>query len=195
MASLNAPESHEVFAGLAAAYAEPHRHYHTAAHIADCLVQVDEAKPLMNSPAEVELALWFHDAIYKTTSASNELKSAKWARSFLDAIGATEERRTRVFNHILATKHDAQPVDTDAMFVVDIDLSILGRGPEEYDRFEQNVRKEYKWVPLSLYRKKRSAILESFLAQPAIFGTEHFRSRYEKEARRNLASAIKSLRK
>ena len=195
MTSLNAPESRDVFIDLVAAYSEGHRHYHTAAHIADCLTQLDEAVPLMETPTEVELALWFHDAIYKPRSLNNELKSAKRARAFLEAIGATEDRRTRVYRHILATKHDAQPSDKDAMFVVDIDLSILGRGPDEYDRFEQNVRKEYKWVPWSIYSKKRREILESFLARSAIYSTEYFRSRYETPARRNLLSAIEGLRK
>ncbi len=195
MISLNAPESRDVYSDLVAAYSEGHRHYHTAAHIADCLSQLDDAVPLMETPAEVELALWFHDAIYEPTSPNNELESAKWAQVFLEAIGAPEDRRTRVYSHILATKHDAEPSDKDAMFVVDIDLSILGRGPDEYDRFERNVRKEYEWVPWFIYSKKRTEILESFLARSAIYGTEYFRGRYETQARRNLLSAIEGLRK
>lgn len=195
MTSLNARDSRDVYKDLVAAYSEGHRYYHTAIHIADCLAQLDEAVPLMERPAEVELALWFHDAIYKPRSLNNELESARWAQAFLEAIGATEDRRTRVYSHILATKHEAQPSDKDAMFVVDIDLSILGRGPDEYDRFEQNVRKEYKWVPWPIYSKKRSEILESFLARSAIYNTEYFRSRYEEQARRNLLSAIEGLRK
>ena len=47
--------------------------------------------------------------------------------------------------------------------VVDIDLSILGRNRQDYDLFEERVRKEYKWVPGPLYRRKRIEVLESFL--------------------------------
>jgi predicted metal-dependent HD superfamily phosphohydrolase len=195
MTSLNAPASRDVFADLVAAYSEPHRHYHTAAHIQDCLARLDEAASLTAVPEEIELALWFHDAIYKPASSTNELESAQWARAFLEAVGAPEDRRARVFAHIMATKHEAPPPDEDARFVVDIDLSILGREPNEYDRFEQNVRKEYKWVPWPIYRRRRSEILESFLSRPAIYSTEHFRSRYEEQARENLKSAIQRLRK
>jgi len=195
MTSLNAPGSPDVFADLVAAYSEPHRHYHTAAHIQDCLAQLDEAASLTETPEEIELALWFHDAIYKPTSSKNELESAEWARAFLEAVGATEDRCARVYGHVMATKHDARPPDKDAMFVVDIDLSILGRGPDEYDRFEENVRKEYKWVPWPIYRRKRSEILESFLDKPKIYSTEHFRSGHEEQARQNLRSAIERLRK
>jgi predicted metal-dependent HD superfamily phosphohydrolase len=158
-------------------------------------VQLDGVASLTHRPQEIELALWFHDAIYKPTSSKNELESAEWARAFLEFVGASEARRARVFDHIMATKHDARPLDKDTMLMVDIDLSILGREPEEYDRFEQNVRKEYQWVPEAIYRRKRREILDSFLARSAIYSTEHFRSRYEEQARKNLGSAVQCLRR
>lgn len=194
MALLNAPESLDVFADLVAAYSEAHRYYHTVKHIDDCLAQLDEAASIAEAPEEVELALWFHDAIYKPTSPKNEQASAEWARSFLESVGAAEDRCARVFRYVLATKHDAVPLGADAPVVVDIDLSILGREPDEYDQFERNVRKEYKWVPWSLYRRKRIEILESFLARPTIYHTDYFRRRYENQAKRNLQSAIEGLR-
>ena len=69
----------ECFDALLAAYSEKHRHYHTIKHIDHCLRELDGAKSLAHDPAEVELALWFHDAIYDPHSSKNEERSADWA--------------------------------------------------------------------------------------------------------------------
>jgi predicted metal-dependent HD superfamily phosphohydrolase len=101
----------------------------------------------------------------------------------------------RVRDHILATRHEAVANDADSRLVVDIDLSILGVDEAAYAQFEVNVRKEYRWVPSLLFRRKRAEILESFLARPEIYTTQLFRDRYEVTARRNLSQAIERLRR
>ena len=191
----SAPQHDDVYAQLESAYAEPHRHYHTGQHIADCLEQFDMACDLTTAPEEVELALWFHDAIYRPTFSKNELRSAEWARRFLRSVGGDETRSQRVFDHIMATQHGAGTLSGDTAVVVDIDLSILGRETSEYDVYERAICEEYKWVPGPLYRKKRAEILESFLERPAIYETRHFHETYEESARENLRRAIETLRK
>lgn len=188
------PPSEDVYASLASAYAEPHRHYHTGRHIEDCLAQLDSAADIAECQEEVGLALWFHDAVYKPISSKNELRSAEWAREFLRAAGAKDAVCRRVYGHILATRHGGEPPSGDAAVVVDVDLSILGREPGSYDEFERAVREEYKWVPWPVYRSKRAEILSSFLARAHIYATEHFRDCFEVRARQNLERAIRRLR-
>lgn len=195
MMAWDAPESADVHSALAAAYSESHRHYHSGRHIDDCLARLDEASSIVMVSKEVEAALWFHDAVYEPASTDNELKSAEWARSFLYSIGASDESCARVFAYILATEHKADALTGDACVVVDIDLSILGREPDEYDRYERAIRQEYEWMPWSLYRRKRTEVLESFLHRPSIYRTEHFRNRYESQAKGNIRSAIEELLK
>lgn len=187
------PASEEVYSALASAYSESHRHYHTTRHIDDCLSQLDSAASIAESPEEVELALWFHDAVYRPISSKNELESAEWARSFLRASAADGARVQRVYDHILATRHGEESLRGDAAVVVDIDLSILGREPETYDEFERSIRREYEWVPWTVYRNKRTEILSSFLGRTEIYATELFRNRFEARARQNLERAIQSL--
>ena len=191
----NAPDSDAEFARLKSAYSEPHRHYHTEHHIDDCLVRLDEALELVRAPEDVELALYYHDAIYKPTSSTNELESADWASSFLRSIGAPDDRCERVHSYIMATKHTGEMLSGDAAIVVDVDVSILGRDPDEYDVYERAIRKEYRWVPSRIYRRKRIEILQSFLDRPALYASERFRSRYEQQARDNLQRAIAMLRR
>ena len=183
----------DTFEKLRAAYAESHRHYHTGEHINQCLAELDDVRDLAREPDEIELALWFHDAVYVTRSKSNESKSAKWATEFLRANAVDPDRVQRVHNLIMATKHDVSLDDGDAGLLVDIDLSILGADRQTFERFEENVRKEYWWVPSMLFGRTRATILQSFLDRSSVYATAYFRSQLENAARRNLALAITAL--
>lgn len=178
---------------LLARYREPHRHYHTLAHLEDCLAELDAARSLCERPDEVELALWYHDAIYEPYSSGNEVRSADWAERSARAAGLPAEAAGRVHALILATRHDALPQTPDARVLTDIDLAILGAEPERFDRYERQVRAEYRWVPGPLYRRARRKILQDFLAREALYATPGFRTRLETSARANLTRALRAL--
>jgi len=183
----------ETFAGLQAAYAENHRHYHNGEHVQACLEQLDRCVEQAEHPAEVELALWFHDAIYSPLSGANERKSADWAVSLMKLNRATAEAIACVERLIMATRHDAEPDTRDESLLVDIDLSILGADPGVYDAFEQAIRKEYAVVPGFVFRRKRAAVLAGFLKRPRIYANEPFHREREQQARVNLQAAIARL--
>ncbi len=190
---LGVPLETETFSRLQSAYAEGHRAYHTSRHIDECLSLLDELKRLCERPAEVECALWFHDAIYEPMSKSNEERSADWAAEFLNSSGAARDVASRVRSHVMATCHEAPPPDADSKVVVDIDLSILGAESSRYEEFERDVRKEYRWVPRFIYGPKRAAILQSFLDRPRIYQCAPMFERFEEKARANMAKAIHAL--
>lgn len=178
---------------LAEAYREPQRHYHTQQHMGECLVELDEASHLAQRLAEVELALWFHDAVYDPQAADNEERSAELAKQFLREGGSADQLAGRVEQLILMTKtHQAQG-DADGGILLDIDLSILGRAEHRYFEYEQQIRQEYAWVPTPVFAAKRVEILEKFLCRDCLYVTEWFREKYERSARRNLAGAIERL--
>lgn len=181
------------FDALFAAYTEKHRHYHTIEHIDACLRHLDAVRDLAEDAAAIEMALWFHDAIYEPYKSGNEEKSAQWADDFLAKHSIAPSRIHRVHEHILATKHDSIATDADSQLLVDIDLSILGVDETTYATFENNVREEYKLVPGIVFRSKRAEILQSFLNRPHIYSTVYFRERLEVRARENLSAAVKAL--
>lgn len=193
MGALGLAEHLPTYSRIEAAYAEPQRHYHTGRHIDLCLAELDTVRTFAGSAAEVELALWFHDVVYEPRATDNELRSARLAADFLACADAPAESAARVHALVMATMHEAEPHDPDARLLVDIDLSILGRAAEIYDWFERGVRREYRWVPAFVYRRKRAEVLRSFLERPSIYFTPALRDRYEAPARANLQRAIRAL--
>lgn len=180
---------------LRAAYSEPHRRYHTLEHIEDCLSQLEAVDGLSAGDRHtLELAIWWHDAVYDPTRADNEAVSADLARHDLSAMGESAETVAEVARLILLTKgHAVEPGDTLGAILVSIDLSILGRSPADYDRYAAQVREEYGFVPQEAWRAGRSAVLRRFLDAPAIYAESAFAARYETPARENLARELDSL--
>lgn len=184
----------DLFARLVAAYQQPQRQYHTLVHLRECLARLEPVLELAPHPGEVELALWFHDAVYEVRGQDNELQSAQWARRSVLQAGASAATADRIHALVMVTRHDALPVGADEQLLVDVDLSILGALPERFDEYERLVQAEYAWVPGWMFRGKRRAILEGFLARPLIFNTAHFRTLLEARARENLQRSIARLR-
>ncbi len=168
------------------------RHYHTLAHLDSCLREFDGAREFASRPAEVELALWFHDALYRSWRRDNEARSAALAADMLR--GASIETVERIRQMILATMHDDAGFSGDTALVIDIDLSILGAPPDIYSRFESAIRREYWWVPRARYVAGRSKILERFLGRNAIYTHDLFYNRYESAARANISAALETLK-
>jgi predicted metal-dependent HD superfamily phosphohydrolase len=181
-----------VFQELASRYAEAHRRYHTLTHVGACLVWLDWFSGSAAHAEEVELALWFHDAVYDPGDSSNERRSAQLARDRLSALGVRAEAVERIAAFIEATaRHEANGGDT--ALVVDLDLTVLGAGRREFDAFEHRIRLEYAHVPESIYREARRRVLEGFVSRGQVYETLPLRSEFEAPARANLARRIREL--
>lgn len=172
---------------LLARYGEEYRRYHTRQHLEECLDWLDRAHGQCERPAEVELALWFHDAVYAPGRSDNEERSADWAARALLEAGGSPEIAGRVRELVLATGHHRRPETRDQRVMVDIDLAILGAPAERFGQYEEQIRQEYPEVPLDRFRAARREFLAPWLQSPRIYRTEFFRERLEKPARENLA--------
>ncbi len=182
-----------LFSRLVECYSEPHRKYHTMQHLKECFAHLESVRSFAERAGEVELALWFHDAIYDTRRKDNEERSAEWARDSALAAGLADDQASRIYQLVMATRHNAVPVGTDAAVLVDIDLAILGAEVERFDEYEIQVREEYSWVPGPLYRAGRKKVLQEFANRESIYSTEYFRDKYEARARSNIARSLDRL--
>ncbi|MEO8451292.1 MAG: N-methyl-D-aspartate receptor NMDAR2C subunit [Gemmatimonadota bacterium] len=185
----------ERFDALLARYAEPHRAYHTVQHLDECFANFDLVRASAAQPAALELAIWFHDAIYRPRRGDNEQASADLAADELRAAGAPAELIRHVGALILATAHHDPPPPGDAELLADIDLAILGAPSARYAEYERQIRIEYRWVPSFVFRAKRAALLEIFLSRARIYSTPLLHDRLEPTARVNLATSLAKLRR
>ncbi|WBO83586.1 HD domain-containing protein [Hymenobacter yonginensis] len=181
---------------LTKAYEAPGRHYHTLTHIRALLDAVDKAAAQLHDPAVVQLAVWFHDAVYEALRSDNEAKSAELAREFLATTSLSAERQARVAFLIERTHDHTQPQppdDPDLLFFLDADLAILGASEARYQEYARQVRQEYRLVPGLLYRRGRRKVLQKLLEAPVLYHTPGFREQLDAAARRNLAQELRTL--
>jgi predicted metal-dependent HD superfamily phosphohydrolase len=176
---------------LTAAYQAPGRHYHTLQHIEKLLTTVT-AFPLQDAVV-VELAIWFHDAVYDALRHDNEAKSAEWALAFLAQTTLEPARQARVADLIRRTQDHTQPQppdDADLLLFLDADLSILGAPEAAYWDYARQVRQEYHLVPDLLYQPGRGKVLARLLEVPVLFHTPALREVLDAPARRNLRAEL-----
>ena len=64
-------------------------------HLGECLDHLSREAAAAERPAEVALALWFHDAFYDVHRSDNELRSADWAAKAMIDAGASREQASR----------------------------------------------------------------------------------------------------
>jgi predicted metal-dependent HD superfamily phosphohydrolase len=183
-------------------YSEPHRAYHTLAHLEFIFAQFFGIAELLRQPHLVALALFYHDIIYHVgdksaatvAPKSNEALSADYAAAQLKEW-LNPEQIQRIYDLILLTENhqliDAE--DSDAAYLLDFDLSVLGAPWSTYQRYAQAVRFEYQHVPLEAYRLGRTKVLQHLLDHPRLYMTEKFYTQFEESARANIARELQSL--
>ncbi len=113
----------------------------------------------------VELAAWFHDAVYavgpSVAPGWSEEASARLAASAIGP-GALADEVARLVR--LTVGHTVGADDRSGAVLVDADLWILSAPTERYDRFVVDVRAEYAHVPDDAWRVGRGQVLDRFLA-------------------------------
>ncbi|MCX5297599.1 hypothetical protein OG898_14095 [Streptomyces sp. NBC_00193] len=190
---------------LLTAWAEPQRKYHTTAHLADVLARIDVLAPA-DAPddatadraaadrAAVELAAWFHDAVYRPDRSENEERSAALAERALPELGIDGDRTAEVARLVrLTITHDPAPGDANGELLCDADLGVLAGTAEEYAAYAAAVRAEYGFVPDEAFRAGRAAVLRQLLELPRLFRTAYGAAHWEAPARANLAAELADL--
>ncbi|MBK8985728.1 MAG: hypothetical protein IPM39_06545 [Chloroflexi bacterium] len=187
-----------VWVDVQARYAADGRFHHTLAHIDDVLHHIQPHLPQARQPLAVQLAAWFHDAIYDPRRHDNEAQSAAYAAAVLSQfslpVGLIDEVSRLI---ALTERHETAVTDTDGHILLDADLAILAAKPLRYDAYAQAIRREYAHVPEVVYRQGRTAVLEQLLARPSLYqllaGAVPAHAVWESPARLNLRREIMRL--
>jgi len=188
------PEAAALKDDLLAAYADPSRHYHDTRHLAEVLARIDELAHagVAFDRAAVELAAWFHDAVYDGERDAEE-RSAAWAEDALPAY-ASPTLVQEVARLVRLTEfHDPADTDAEGCVLSDADLAILAADRERYDEYAAAVRVEYAHLPNDQFTAGRAQVLRGLLAKESLFHTSYARERWETRARANLERELAAL--
>lgn len=185
-----------VGAALLSRLDEPWRHYHTSTHVANLLKRLSDAESegvTIHDPEACALFCLWHDAVYDAQAAHgrNEELSAQLCQA--EAAGLVSRASlTAAVAAIRATAGHVAPaveICPDGALLLDVDLSILGAGPEDFAAYDIGIRLEYAHVPPEIYVPRRREVLSGFLHRDRIFVTAWAHTRWNEAARANLKAA------
>lgn len=183
------PMARDAFIELTNCYSESHRAYHNLHHIDQMLGLFHDLCDLDDA---MELAIWFHDAVYDPKRSDNEEQSARCFSRLLgnDLPASLAERVCRL---ILATDpRIPRSGMADENLLIDIDRAILASSPAEYETYRLAIRREYGHVGDAQFAAGRGAFLKDCLTRP-IFTTPDFLA-FEEKARENLQRELAGLK-
>ncbi|WP_426477647.1 HD domain-containing protein [Chryseobacterium sp. CBSDS_008] len=174
-------------------YSEKGRHYHNLLHLENMFKELDAMKMNISDFTALSFSVFYHDVIYDATSKANEEKSAAKAEKRLTELHINQDKILLISAQILATKSHQRSDDEDTNYLLDADLSVLGKDFKTYSEYTQNIRKEYSIYPDFLYKPGRKKVLKHFLELESIFKTEYFKEKYEAQAKENIAAELQLL--
>ncbi len=185
-------KSQEVGRELIKCYEQPHRCYHNLQHLDECLEQARAHSDLALDLPAVEVAIFFHDAVYVIGDADNEQRSADMARKTLMDLGLRTATVAQIAKMVLATTHKFEPPLGDARLVCDCDLAILASPRPRYDEYARQIEAEAGLPPVE-FRPRRAQFLRVMLEKPTIFWTPQCRAELEGQARANMQNEVQVL--
>jgi predicted metal-dependent HD superfamily phosphohydrolase len=172
-------------------YAEPHRYYHTWAHLEQGYGEHTSVSDVPLSP--VEFFAWaYHDAVYNPLAQDNEEKSAIVFLQDYEALGFDVDHADDVVGLIRSTELSSEP----ACVINDMDLCILGSSLKTYFQYVRNVRKEYPFISEDVWRSGRMEVLKIFLKRSRLgklYVTREFSAKFTYMAERNMTAELEQL--
>ena len=174
-------------------YGHPSRHYHNLNHLVSMYANLLPVSNRLSNADAVWFAMYYHDIIYSTTRRDNEEKSAILAGKRLHSISFPDRDIQHCQTLIRATQHHTLSTDPDINYFIDADLAILGTSPEQYIRYTEQIRREYRIYPDIIYKPGRRKVIQHFLEMPGIYKTSFFKEQFEKQAMDNLHNELETL--
>lgn len=174
-------------------YSEKGRHYHNLLHLENMFSELEAVKSNISDFTAISFSVFYHDVIYDATSKINEEKSAAKAEKRLAELHLDKNNISIISEQILATKSHQKSDREDTNYLLDADLSVLGKDFKTYLEYTKNIRKEYSIYPDFLYKPGRKKVLKHFMELESIFKTDHFKEKYEAQAKENIAEELQLL--
>lgn len=189
-------ETKTIFNDFMDAYDTTERGYHGLDHIENMLLDFNKVQEsgigqkVKNTDA-FRYSVFMHD--FRNGTPNDVAESIDYAISSAKNLRSADSEYVKKL--ISATDYSYNPEITsfDEALMQDLDLAVLGRNHEEYQKYAKAIRREYGKFDDSIYNPERIKVLQNFLEKENIYNTDYFRDNFEKTARENIQSEIQSL--
>ena len=138
-------------------------------------------------------SIFFHDIIYIPSRNDNEEESINVFEKFYSETNPKNLKKVKVIEFITETKNHllSENYDDEVNLFLDMDMHIIAE--DNWEDYENKIRKEYCYVDDNEYKNKRKQFLENLLNKEKIFRTNIFYNTYEQIARNNINNIINKL--
>jgi pantetheine-phosphate adenylyltransferase len=141
---------------------EPHRYYHTEAHLQFLLEKIDHlhAAGQINAQEQqtLQMVAFFHDAVYDPTAGDNEEQSARLFTEFTQPRSDADLIRQMILDtktHLSSHPLSRAFIDLDMWIVTDAGLVPMLA-------WERGIAREFQFIDYGMYREGRAALLEGW---------------------------------
>lgn len=168
-------------------YGESHRFYHTCEHLLKMFYLLDELNLSLSrrDMKKIYFAIFFHDLVYDPKLHNNEEKSSEAWIVYSEVNKIDADLCLEINEMILATKRHVKTKSFITNLFLDLDLSILGSSTDDFNKYEESIRKEYNFVPFEIYDTERRKVMSKFVGE---YFTEIMEAKLGKKRLNNLMS-------
>ena len=175
-------------------YTKKWKYYHNINHIYSFIELYDKYNNLIEREKnEFLLSIFFHDIIYIPSRNDNEKESIKLLNKFYIEAEPKDLNKEKMIELIAETQNHLlnKEYKEDINLFLDMDMQIIAQ--ENWEEYEDNIRKEYSFIDYNIYKIKRKEFLESLAKKEKIFRTKTFYELFEKSGRNNIKNIIDKL--
>ena len=176
-------------------YTKKWKYYHNLNHIYSFVELFEKYNNnKQNYKSEFLISIFFHDIIYIPSRNDNEDESMNLFNKFYSETNPKNLNKEKVIEFISETKNHTLNIihnNEELNYFLDMDMHILSE--ENWEDYENKIRKEYPYLSEIEYKNGRIKFLQSCLNKEKIYRTKIFYDAFEQKARSNIKKIIEKL--
>ena len=176
-------------------YTKKWKFYHNLNHVYSFVNLFEKYNKFINNyKNEFLISIYFHDIIYIPSRNDNEEESINMFNKFYNEVKPNNLNKEKVIEFIAETKNHSLSKDYDFELDLFLDMDMQIVADENWEDYENKIRKEYCFVDETEYKNKRKQFLQGLVNKNRIFRTQIFYDIYEQIAKNNITNIINKLK-
>ena len=176
-------------------YTKKWKFYHNLNHVYSFVNLFEKYNKFINNyKNEFLISIYFHDIIYIPSRNDNEEESINMFNKFYNEVKPNNLNKEKVIEFIAETKNHSLSKDYDFELDLFLDMDMQIVADENWEDYENKIRKEYCFMDETEYKNKRKQFLQSLVNKNRIFRTQIFYDTYEQIAKNNITNIINKLK-